>query len=120
MKNHILSFFFYILKKKTSKNMETKMYLIFKTSLKQNRIHIFSTFSLALKLSSRTQRFYWRILEGLSADMLLILSYQHRFLRCNKKKIACFPLFSPIFVTSFTYFSLPCQKFYFKECKDLI
>lgn len=85
--------------KKTSKNLETKKCLIFKISLKQNHIHIFSTFSLALKLSSRTQRFYWRILESLSADMLLILSYQHCFLCCNNKKNC---MFSP-FQSNFSY-----------------
>ena len=88
-----LFLFLHILKSETNENLETKKYLIFKTILKQNHIQVSSTFSPALKLSSTAQRFYQGMLKSLSADMLLILSYQHCFFGVTERKLHGISLF---------------------------
>lgn len=82
-----LFLFLHILKSGTSENLETRKYLILKTTLKQNHIQVSSTFSPALKLSFTAQRFYQRMLKSLSADMLLILFYQHCFFGATGRKL---------------------------------
>lgn len=82
-----LFLFLHILKSGTSENRETRKYLTLKTTLKQNHIQVSSTFSPALKLSFIAQRFYQRMLKSLSADMLLILFYQHCFFGATGRKL---------------------------------
>lgn len=75
-----------------NETLETRKYIIFKIALK----HLYSDLLpilTCLKLSSTAQRFYWQLLESLSAGMLLIPSCEYCFHWCNKKKITWYPPF---------------------------